>query len=55
VADSDELIIRLDPADPAFIADPYPTLAAVREATPIFYNERARQWVLTSTPATRRP
>jgi len=47
VAASDELITRFDPADSAFIADPYPTLAAVREATPIFYNERARQWVLT--------
>jgi cytochrome P450 len=43
----DALIERFDPADPSFIADPYPTLAALREATPVFYNERARQWVLT--------
>ncbi len=40
-------IDRFDPSDPAFIADPYPVLAALREATPIFYNERSGQWVLT--------
>lgn len=43
----DALIERFDPTDPSFIADPYPTLAALREATPVFYNERAHQWVLT--------
>jgi cytochrome P450 len=47
VALSAELLERFDPADPAFIADPYPTLAALREATPIFFNERTRQWVIT--------
>jgi len=41
------LIERFDPSDPAFIADPYPVLDALREATPIFYNERSGQWVLT--------
>ena len=43
----DALIERFDPSDPAFVADPYPVLAALREATPIFYNERSHQWVLT--------
>jgi cytochrome P450 len=43
----DALIERFDPTDPSFIADPYPTLAALREATPVFYNERAHQWVVT--------
>jgi cytochrome P450 len=41
------LLDRFDPSDPSFIADPYPALAALREATPIFYNERTGQWVLT--------
>ena len=43
----DALIERFDPSDPAFVADPYPVLAGLREAIPIFYNERSRQWVLT--------
>ena len=47
VAISAELLERFDPADPAFIADPYATLADLREATPIFFNERTRQWVIT--------
>lgn len=33
--------------DPAFIADPYPVLAEIRETTPIFRNERTGQWMLT--------
>ena len=43
----DALIARFDVDDPAFIADPYPTLNALREATPIFRNERTGQWMLT--------
>ncbi len=43
----DEFIGRFDPSDPAFVADPYPVLGALREATPIFWNERSEQWVLT--------
>lgn len=43
----DELIARFDPADPGFIADPYPVLGALREATPVFWNERTQQWTLT--------
>jgi cytochrome P450 len=42
-----DLIEQFDPADPAFVADPYPVLNALREATPIFWNERTGQWVLT--------
>jgi hypothetical protein len=41
MADLAELVARFDVSDPAFIADPYPTLAALREATPIFWNERS--------------
>ena len=42
-----ELIARFDVDDPAFIADPYPVLNELREATPIFWNEQTAQWTLT--------
>lgn len=42
-----DLPIRFDPGDPAFIADPYPTLNVIRETTPIFFNEHTNQWMLT--------
>ena len=42
-----DLIARFDTGDPAFIADPYPVLNALREATPIFWNEDAGHWTLT--------
>ncbi|MGB3735426.1 MAG: cytochrome P450 [Ilumatobacter sp.] len=45
--DLDELIARFDVTDPAFIADPYPTLDALREAAPIFWNPSTEQWMLT--------
>ena len=32
----DELVSRFDPTNPEFIADPYPVLNDLREATPIF-------------------
>ncbi len=35
------------PTDSGFIANPYPDLAVLREATPIFWNEASGQWVLT--------
>jgi cytochrome P450 len=38
---------RFDPSDPAFLADPYPTLARLRERWPIFWNEAAGQWTIT--------
>ena len=37
----------LDFYDPAFLADPYPELGRIREATPIFRNEQTGQWMLT--------
>ena len=43
----DDLIAAFDVHDPAFVADPYPTLSALREATPIFWDERSSQWMLT--------
>ncbi len=43
----DELIARFDPSDPAFIANPYPVLSALREATPAFRNPLTGQWTLT--------
>ena len=39
--------LRLDVDDPSFIADPYPRLTELRETTPVFWNERSNQWVLT--------
>ncbi len=43
----DDLIARFDPADPDFIADPYPVLNAIREATPGFRNPLTGQWTIT--------
>lgn len=43
----DDVIARFDPADPAFVADPYPVLAELRETTPIFWDERTQQWMVT--------
>lgn len=43
----DDLIARFDPSDPAFIADPYPVLNAIREATPGFRNPLTGQWTIT--------
>ena len=37
----------LDFYDPGFLADPYPALGRVREATPIFRNGQTGQWMLT--------
>lgn len=34
-------------ADPAFLANPYPTLNALREETPIFWNDSTNQWMIT--------
>src|SRR2546423_14046797 len=36
-----------DPTDPAFIADPYPQLAALREAAAIQYDERLCRYLVT--------
>ncbi|HXU86650.1 MAG TPA: cytochrome P450 [Verrucomicrobiae bacterium] len=36
-----------DPWDPAFIADPYPALARLRDRAPIAYDERTNQWLVS--------
>lgn len=43
----DDLIARFDVGDPDFIQWPYPVLEELREATPIFHDERTGQWVVT--------
>ena len=43
----EELIARFDVSNPSFIADPYPVLNALREATPIYWSESAGHWVIT--------
>ncbi len=35
------------PDDPSFLADPYPALNDLREATPGFWNEQTGQWTIT--------
>ena len=47
MSDLQSLVDALDFYDPAFIADPYPTLGQLREATPVFRNERTGHWMLT--------
>ena len=37
----------IDPADPAFVADPYPVYARVREATPVWHPDEGHLWYLT--------
>ncbi len=41
------LIAQFDVANPGFIANPYPVLGALREATPIFWSETTNRWMLT--------
>ncbi len=36
-----------DPTAPGFLADPYPALAALREETPLFYEESLARWFVT--------
>jgi cytochrome P450 len=47
MASLSDLIARYDVTDPEFLQWPYPVLDELREATPIFYDERSDQWVLT--------
>ena len=42
-----DALARFRPSDPAFVADPYPVLSALREAAPVFRNESTGQWTLT--------
>lgn len=36
-----------DPLDPAFISDPWPTLAKIQEEQPVFYSEELGFWIVT--------
>jgi len=36
-----------DPTEAGFLADPYPTLSALREETPVFYEETLGRWFVT--------
>ena len=47
MASLEQLIERFDPTDPTFIKDPYPVLGELREETPIFWNEKTNQWMVT--------
>ena len=40
-------MLSFDPTDPGFLADPYPTLTALREESPIFYEESLERWFVT--------
>lgn len=44
---SDELLARFDPRSAEFIADPFPVLAELRSAAPIFWSEPSQQWMIT--------
>lgn len=39
--------LGFDPADPTFVADPYPVLATLRREHPVLFDERTRQWIVT--------
>lgn len=41
------LLAAFDPTDASFIADPYPALGALREATPLVHDDRTDQWLVT--------
>ena len=36
-----------DPWDPAFVADPYPALARLRDDAPVIHDERTNQWLVS--------
>ena len=38
--------LGFDPADPAFIADPYPVLRTLRERHPVLWNPATSQWLI---------
>jgi len=39
--------VGFDPTSPAFLADPYPVLAELREATPVLRHEELDRWFVT--------
>jgi cytochrome P450 len=44
-------VTDLDLADPAFVADPYPALAALRATAPMIWHERGDMWLATTHSA----
>jgi cytochrome P450 len=44
-------VADLDLADPAFVADPYPALAALRATAPVVWHERSGMWLATTHSA----
>lgn len=40
-------VIDIDLADPAFLANPWPTLMQLQKQDPIFWSERNRGWIVT--------
>ena len=46
-ADPTAAELGYDPWDPAFVADPYPALARLRQSAPVIYDERTRQWLVS--------
>jgi cytochrome P450 len=38
---------RFDPFDPAYLRDPYPLLAQLREAEPVFFSPAVGSWIVT--------
>jgi len=39
--------VQFDPTSPDFLADPYPVLAELREATPVLHHEALDRWFVT--------
>lgn len=39
--------LRFDPFEPAYVEDPFPTLAQLRSEEPVFYSPSIRCWVVT--------
>jgi cytochrome P450 len=39
--------VQFDPTSPAFLADPYPVLAELRETTPVLHHELLDRWFVT--------
>jgi cytochrome P450 len=39
--------LALDPSDPGFLGDPYPTLNRLREGARVFYDARRERWFVT--------
>lgn len=46
-AGDDMKTLSFDPTDARFLADPYPILNALREATPVLHDERLDRWFVT--------